>query len=295
MRRRDLPDGDHELPCGVTLRISNGTSITAFFGPGAPTPSRATVTREASAITGLPLWLENWPDDEVLSHGVEWPGIGYAAIVLDHGEQVRECRDLCELGAVLGEIAELCLHADVGWAALRVDPWRLPTFGGDRPDVPGSFFWRWDARDAGAPELWPAQVLSWDADQMLLAADPGARPFCVPRHPASLFAGPLARRAGLAPCADAEAFEKLATVLPWDGSYGLLSATLIALSAHDRSGSPYRCDDARDLVVVVRDVRPWRVVVAVSRTNALRDPDLVGSLRRVGGEAPGTEPGPRGG
>lgn len=289
MRKFDLPDGDFALPCGVTLRVSNGTSLTAFFGPGAPTPSRATVTREASAITGLPLWLENWPDDEVLSYGVEWPGIGYEAIVLDHDKQVRESRDLRDLGVILGEIAELSLCADVGWAALRVDPRCLPTFGGDRPDVPGTFFWRWGASDAGTRDLLPAQVLSWDADQMLLAADPGARPFSVPRHPASLFASPLARRSGLAPCTDAEAFERLATVLPWDGSCKVISTMLVALSAHDRSGSPYSCDDSRDLVVVVRDVWQSRVVVAVSRTNTLRDPDVVGSLRQLGGEMPGTE------
>lgn len=279
MRKIGLPIGDLALPCGVTLRVGEDASLMAFFGPGAPTPSRATVTREASAMTGLPLWLESWPDDSVLSHGVEWPGIGHEAIVLDHHDRVRASRDLRELGAVLVEIMEHSLHAEPGWQALRVDPGRLPTFGGERPQVPDSFFWRWGGLTAGHGPLLPAQVLSWDVDQLLLAADPGARPFSIPRHPASLFDSLLASRSGLAPCTDAEAFERLATVLPWDGSYELIDTALIALSAHDPSGRRYGSDDARDLAVIVRDAGLSRCVVAVTRTNALRDPDVADFLR----------------
>jgi hypothetical protein len=209
--------------------------------------------------------------------------------VLDHHDRARASRELRELGTMLGEIIELSLNADLGWHALGVDPRRLPTFGGERPDVPGSFFWRWGCLTTGHATLLPAQVLSWDVDQLLLAADPHARPFSIPRHPASLFASPLSLRSGLTPCTDTEAFERLATVLPWDGSYETLGTALIALSAHDPSGRRCSSDDSRDLVVVVRNVGLSRGVVAVARTEALRDPDVAASLRKLDGEAPGTE------
>jgi hypothetical protein len=281
MRKIGLPDGDFALPCGATLRVE-GAGLTAFFGPGAPTPSRATVTREASARAGLPLWLESWPDDSALSHGVEWPGIGCEAIVLDHRDRVRDSRDLRELGAILGEIFERSLHAEPGWQALGVDPERLPTFGGERPVVPDSFFWRWAGLPPGHTAVLPARALSWDTEQLLLAPDPAGRPFSIPRHPGRLFGSRLASRAGLAPCTDAEAFERLATVLPWDGSYEVLGGGLIALSAHDRWGRRYEAGNPRELAVIVREVGWSRSVVAVASTAILRDPGVAALLREQG-------------
>ena len=296
--RAEVP-GEFALPCGVLLRVSDEEGITAFFGPGAPTPSRATVTREASELLGLPLWLDNWPEDDVLHHGVEWPGIAYDVIVLDHATRVREARDLQELGAILAEIVDICLHSQVGWPALGIDPSELPTFGGDRPDVPGSFFWHLGPGEPAADI--PAQPLSWDVEHVLVVASRYGPLVLVPRHPASLFATPLARRSGLAPCADAEAFERLSTALAWSGSFQTIAgAALELLSARDPSGTLYDGDDARDLVVAVRGPvsrrsgelsrSRLRQVVAVSRTDALRDPQVLDSLRRLDSEASSLPP-----
>lgn len=293
--------GEFTLPCGVLLRVSDEEGITAFFGPGAPTPSRATVTREASALIGLPLWLDNWPEDDVLHHGVDWPGIAYDAIVLDHATRIRESRDLPDLGAILAEIVDLCLHSQVGWPALGIDPSELPTFGGDRPDVPASFFWQLGPGEPAADI--PARPLSWDVERVLVVAHRYGPPVLVPRHPASLFGTPLARRSGLAPCVDAEAFERLSTALAWSGSFQTIpGAALELLSARDPSGNLYDGDDPRDLIVVVREpVIPrsgesprtrLRQVVAVSRTNALRDPQVLDSLRRLDSDPSSLPPEP---
>jgi hypothetical protein len=276
MKDRHLPEGYTVLPSGAIVRIAHGRELTVFFGPApSPTPSRTRVQKELFDLTGVRVWLENWPDDSRLHHGVDWPGLRFEAVILDHDERIAKSRDIATIGVLLTELVELGLHDELGWSELRIDPAHLPTFGGERPDVPPSFFWRWDSelRDTGLPAI----PLSWDAHQVLIAADPHHGPFCVPRHPSRLFSGTLAERCGLHECSDAEAFDRIASVLPWDGTMETLGASgLYFLTAHTRSGTPYGAGDPHDLGIVVREttdavVQRVRVVIAAGRTQALRE------------------------
>jgi hypothetical protein len=287
MNRSRVPDGDTALPCGATVRIEHGRDLTVFFASNGPTPSRVRVQREVFELTGLPVWLENWPEDTALDLGVGAPGISYAAVVLDYAERIGGTRDLAALGGPLTEILELGLHTAVGWTKLGVDSTRLPNFGGERPDVPASFYWRWHLADGYGDMGLPPIPLSWDPELVLVAADPHHGPFRVARHPSILFSGALARRCGLRECSDAKAFEHLSTILPWSGDMEMIGTSgLYILSAHDRGGSRYGADDPRDLGVVVRETSGLlaprsRDVIAVGTSSALRNTEVAAEIVRA--------------
>ncbi|MBA3452043.1 MAG: hypothetical protein H0T42_02970 [Deltaproteobacteria bacterium] len=287
MKRSRVPDGDIALPCSATVRIERGRDLTVFFHSNGPTPSRVRVQREVSELTGLPVWLEDWPEGASLDLGVRWPGIEYAALVLDYDERIRASRDIAALGGHLTEILEVGLPSAVGWTALGVDPEHLPSFGGERPDVPASFYWRWKIADGYADQGLPPMPLSWDPEHVLVAADPHHGPFRVARHPSHLFSGPVARRCGLRECSDAVAFEQLSTVLPWSGDMLSIGAReLYILSACERGGTRYGAGDPRDLGVVVRETPGSRAprlrdVIAVGTSSALRNREIAAEIVRA--------------
>jgi hypothetical protein len=253
-----IVDGDYELPCGASLRVRAGVLEACF--QGRPTPSRATVTREIVALIGNAVWLENWPEDHVLHHGVGWPGIIYTAIVLDVALRASAATDLATLCGVLSELE----RDEPGWSDVATELDQLPSFGGEAPVLPETMFTAWDQPG------FPPRALSWDVDRVVVAGAPRGLLFCVPRHPKEVF-GRVARASGVALIDDAEVFTRLASALRCADSY-TLNDSLYVLDAHDASGAVIALSDAVGVAVRQRRPSPVQVVrevVAVAHTRWL--------------------------
>ncbi len=248
MKVSRAPDGDHALACGATARIIGGRHIDVFCAPNV-LPSRGAVQDELLALTGLRTWLENWP-----SESLPWPGYDANAIVLDYDEQVAACSNLAELTLIVHGVIEFDLVFHLGWSALGVDPQHLPTFGGDAPAIPASFFASYIAhRQVAYPAALPAQALSWDDTHVLVSADPNMPPYLVPRRARSLYVDEP-------PASDADAFADLARMLPWR-EYNLVGANQF-LRARDGQGR----DQGYGALVSSRT----REVIAVGQIDKLR-------------------------